>query len=438
MHLLGLTGFVGLTMLFMLVGTQTDQHGRGVGTMLLATFASVGMFLHAASSAGNLVKARKTLENLRAPAAAWTPFLRGCLRDTSLTWLVLAAALMVQLALRPAPKPNWLGAAALVSLAACMGMLYALCQSDLLPRLRKVCHPAAAFAAALLLVLGGPLMLDTAFTELPGAGPVLPLALAALCWPALAGGLLLHWRGPPTLSAPGNEDANVRMLSWLARMRRYSLLKRGVAIAGDRKLDWHSLAGGASFTAVLRMMNSTGTGDALTANHLLGMAALVYQAYHLLAVRDLHWRSFLAPGGMRQRDIAMSIFTSTLHVAGPVVLCMFALLPMMDILLGFSSFDAAMHAAWRHSIILAEIPLVIAAAVVVKGMPQPYAGWFAAAAWMAAFAWAVFTGAAEQPLGGMKADFAYLLLLAAATALLLLGARRLWTPRTMLVYLKLR
>lgn len=434
LHLAGLAGFLGLSMLFTLIGAMTDHKGRGVGTVLLATFACVGMFLHATACANSLITARKTLEHLRAPASAWSPFLHRFLRETSVTWLVLVATLTLQLALRPAPAPHWLAAAALVSLAACLGALLALGQSELMPRLRKICHPAAAFLLAVPLVLSGPVMLNTAFAEQPGAA----LALAALCWPALAAGLLLHWRGPPALPAAGGAKDQDRMLNWLARMRRYSMLKRGVTIVDDRKLDWHTLAGSALCTYFLGMMNSTGAGEALTANHLLGMGGLVYQAYHLLTVRDLHWRSFVAPGGMRQRDIAMNIFSSTLRVGGPLVLFMFALLPVMDMLMGVRSFDAAMQAAWRHTIVLAEIPLVIAAALVLKGLPQPYAGWGAVAAWIAAFAWAGSTGDAPRPLGGMKADYGYLLVLAAATAALLLAARALWTPRRILAYLRLR
>lgn len=433
-HVFVLAAFVGIGLLFMLIAARTDQQGRSTGSLLLATFACVGMFMFAASRANNLVKARKTLENLRAPATAWTPFLRNCLRETSVTWLVLAGTLTLQLALRPGSKPHWLSAGALVSLAACLGMLQSLAQSELMPRLRGMIHPAAAFIVSVPLVLGSPIVLDTEFAAKPG----IALATAVLCWPALAAGLLLRWRGPPVLRAAGRDDGNARLLDWLARLRRYSLLKRGVAIIDDRKFDWHSIAASGSCVFLLDLMASTGTGGALTINHLLGMIALVYQAYHLLSVRDLHWRTFVAPGGMRQRDIAMNIFCSTLRTTGPLVLFMFALLPAMDLLLGFRSFDAAMQGVWRHALLLAELPLIIAAAVLLKALPQPYAGWCAVAAWTAAYALANFTGVATQPLGSMKADFSYLLLLAATTALLLLAARRLWTPRRMLSYLKLR
>jgi hypothetical protein len=292
-QLLGLAGFVALSLLFIFIATRTDQQGRRTGSLLLASFASAGMFLHAAASANKLIQSRKTLENMRAPAAAWTPFLRNCLRDTSLTWLVLALTLMVQVALRPAPKPYWLSAGALGSLAACLGTVYSLAQSELMPRMRNAIHPAAAFAVILPLVLGGPAMLNTAFAAQPGA----LLALALLCWPALTAALLLRWRGPPALCAGARNGEHSLLLGWLARMRRYALLKRGVSVVDDCKLDWHSLAASALCVFFIDLMSSAGPGGALTANHLLGMAALVYHAYHLLAVRDLHWRS--PSGAMR-------------------------------------------------------------------------------------------------------------------------------------------
>jgi hypothetical protein len=433
-QLLGLAGFVALSLLFIVIATQTDQQGRSTGSLLLATFASAGMFLHAAGSANDLITTRKTLENMRAPAGAWTPFLRSCLRGTSVTWLVLAVTLMLQFELRPAPKPAWLSAGALVSLAACLGTIYSLAQSELMPRVRNVVHPAVTFVVIIPLVLGGPAMLNTGFAAEPGAA----LALILLCWPALAAGLLLHWRGPPALPAPNRDEDHAMMLNWLARMRRYSLLKRGVSMVDDRKLDWHNLAASAVCVFFVDLMSSTSPGGALTANHLLGMTALVYHAYHMLAVRDLHWRAFVAPGGMRQRDIAMNIFTSTLRIAVPAVLLVFALLPALDLLLGFRSLDAAMQLIWRHAMILAELPLVIAAAVVLKGLPQPYAGWSAVAVWLAAYVWVGWADIRTTALAGIKADFSYLLVIAAATALLLLAARHLWTPRKILSYLKQR
>jgi len=428
----GLAGFVGVSLLFMLIAAHTDQQGRSTGSLLLATFACVGMFMFAASRANNLVKARTTLENLRAPTAAWTPLLRNCLRETSVTWLVLGGMLMLQLALRPGSKAHWLSAGALVSLAACLGMLQSLAQSALMPRLRGVIHPAAAFIVIVPLLLCSPLVMKTDFAAQPG----IALAAAVLCWPALATGLLLRWRGPPVLGAAGLDEGHAFLRGWLARMRRYSLLKRGVAIVDDRKLDWHNLTASAVCVFFIDLMSSTSAGGALTANHLLGMAALVYHAYHLLAVRDLHWRTFVAPGGMRQRDIAMNIFSSTLRMVVPPVLLVFALLPALDLLLGVRSFDAAMQVIWRHAMILAELPLVIAAAIVLKGLPQPHAGWGAVAAWLAAYVWVGWAGIRTTAIAGVEADFSYLLAIAAATALLLFAARYLWTPRKMLSYLR--
>ncbi|KQV86696.1 hypothetical protein ASD15_29395 [Massilia sp. Root351] len=88
--------------------------------------------------------------------------------------------------------------------------------------------------------------------------------------------------------------------------------------------------------------------------------------------------------------------------------------------------------------ILAELPLVIAAAVVLKGLPQPYAGWGAVAVWLAAYVWVGWADIRTTPIGSVKADFSYLLAIATASALLLLAARRLWTTRRLRSYLRLR
>ncbi|SFU36877.1 hypothetical protein [Pseudoduganella namucuonensis] len=433
-HVVGLTSFACVAVLCIVISSAAGQGAQSVCSVVLASMATFGMFAYAAGSARRLADASKTLGQLRAPAAAWTRFLRDFLGTTSITWLVLSVMLMLQFELRPAPKPHWLSAGALVSLSACLGVLFSLTLSDLLPRLRAAIHSGMAFVVMVSLLIIGLFQLNSAFAAQAGT----PLAAAVLCWPALALGLLWRWQKQPAYRW-SEKPADLPFLArWLSLITRYQMLGNGARTTMEGKIDWHGAAAYGAGSLLVTLLAETSTGEALTLGHLLGVFGFVYVAYHSLRVRDLHWRTFVAPGGMRRRDIARNIFFSTLRWVFPVVLLFFALFPTIDYLVGSLSGMDIVRKVWRYALILPEVPLIVAAAIVIKALPRQRAGWYATGAWVAAWALAAWTGSLGLKIGSITTGPAYLLGVLAATMLLLALAQRLWTPRKMLEYLKLR
>jgi hypothetical protein len=323
------------------------------------------MYWISASMAARIGRAFAVLGQMQAPHALRRALAGQHLQFVTIAWAMLAAGTSLQLAL-PQSQASPLCGAALVSLAACLGMLRNRDLEGALPAgLRHLSGAAPWLAGIALLVLDLNRALDRA--------AMLPPALlvgAALLFPCVAVGLRLRWQRavPASRWRPAPAGRGVAAAINSLAQRYTVLVWRNGAPSGEAEATSTSdkMMRGVMLVlpmVVIRPIWDDGhirLADAVT----LGVAALMVASS--LLVRDLGWRSFVAPGGMRQGRIASHIVASTVPVQlGGVMLgvCLFALVAHFK--WGISDERLAAQ-VMRATLMAAELAFVTTLAVILR------------------------------------------------------------------------
>ena len=146
-----------------------------------------------------------------------------------------------------------------------------------------------------------------------------------------------------------------------------------------------------------------------------------------LAVRDLHWRALLLPGGLQRKRIGMHILLSTLTFEVAAMLLVAAVYLAAQI--GFGAAPAeALADVLDVAILPLELVFVTSAAVLVRTL-RPLALAVLLAAAVAAGLGALYAG---HDMLNWTIGPGYVLFLAAATAASTWLANRRWTPEKLL------
>jgi hypothetical protein len=396
----------------------------GMAAARLLTFPAMAlMFWIACTKTTQLIRALTVLGQLLAPHRLRRQLVWEKLWFITLSWAFLATGATLQLAL-PQSQASALSGAALVSLAACLGMLRSLPAARRLPVPVPQLLEATPYLAALILLDFNALL--TQFGNLP----VLALALAALTFPCLAWWLERHWRAAlPAFrwSALAPSQGITGWIAMQARRRTILTWRSGQPFQDGHASHIAPLAMRIAVLALPFIISRPVWGNGEISLH--GAATLSVMAMFIagaLVVRDLHWRSFLMPGGMRPRRVASHILASTMAVQFGIVL----ILTLVLVSLGPLSLEAIIHRLMRSSILLTELLFATSLAMVLR------------AALPSVRMWATVAGAAVilllYPMAHLPNSVAaslpvYLLALLGASMLLLVLANRLWSAEKLFV-----
>lgn len=372
----------------------------------------------------------------KVPTSAWRKMVDDAASHGGLIWAVLMLATWFQVLISDSGIAPLAGPA-LVSLLACFSVL---------PHFALTPRWSSGWRWVNWLLLGGLVVafasgrvgqLFAGFYALPSA----MLALLTLALPLT--GLLLarRWRA----SAPTyrwTEPATVHPLRRRAQIElgRYTMLplkEAPDALAGFEKSEpglkvVQLVAGIVSLNLMAFLPLSVARGEApATLLTLVVLLAWSIGQSGMLVARDAHWRSLLAPGGLRRGSVATSVWTTTLALQlGGSLLIAFAVAIAARV--GFGcSWESLIAGAYKYGYVVLNLPLLVACAMLVRLLP----GWLRALGGLALVI--VFTSPALINAAWFKhvADpgialypALYLGLLTAATLALLAFANRRWEP----------
>ncbi len=291
-------------------------HGSAstAASRMLTLPALAAMYWIASANAAQLARAFAVLGQMQAPHALMRALVREKLTNLLLAWAFLATGLTLQLAL-PASQVSACSGAALVSIAACLGTLRSLSQARLLALPLPKLLAAAPYLACLALIL----LDQNALLDRVGRMPLPILALGALTFPYLAWRLAQRWQHALPVyrwSAPKPQHS---IIAWIAmQARRNTLLTWGSpwrqpddASPISARTGQYAIVIYPLFIMAGRPMWAEGR-VAFFAPLVLLFVSLVTASG--LVARDVHWRSFLIPGGLQRGRIASHILVSTLAV----------------------------------------------------------------------------------------------------------------------------
>jgi hypothetical protein len=411
--------------------TVTGSPGQGADTAIKIMLGAGGVFLTLVVHyhAQGLHDALRVLGALRVPDALWRAWLGAWLATITRYWAAVSAGTAIQLAM-PASSTFWLAGPALLSLLLCFAALRAAAGAGLVrPIWRRAARPAA-LAVILALALKGPGAALAWFAALPAA-----LLLAfSLAWPALAWACWRRHAGQ--VPAYGTVAPAPRRINRAAAfMRRYTVLQwRPQAEAGDmpqapgplRKAAM-VMNGEILFYIVLLQMLTVHWNSPATPLRAIGLFFICMITTGKLAVRDLHWRGLLLPGGLQRKRIGTHILLSTLTFQ--VAAMLLITIAYLAARIGFGAAPAhALASVLQVAILPLELVFLTSAAVLVRTL-RP-------------LALAVLIGtAAAAGLGALYAGYdtlrwtigpGYVLFLAAGTAACTWLANRRWTPEKLL------
>lgn len=369
-----------------------------------------------------MARALAVLGQIQAPHALRRALVREKLRQVTLAWAFLAGGLTLQLALPQAHVPALAGAA-LVSAAACLGMLRSLSRARLLPIPFAQLLDAAPFLICAALIL-----LDlNRLLERVGSLPMTVLALCALAFPCLALRLARRWGHSLPLYRWAERAPSRGLAAWVSmQARRYTMLTSHQ----DRDAPFPAASKASILAMPFLVMAGRPLWEAGTINlfQCLMLTVVVASSSGALIVRDLHWRSLLMPAGLRRGSIGWHIVASTLTLQYGVMLLLAAVYGIGAHFGAGVSWDRIGQDLLRASTLPLELLLVTSAAVVVSAAPKlSWAGasllLFALGAGFAALIWKSmnFPVTLTVPLP------VFVLTLLGASALLVGLANRIWT-----------
>ena len=406
--------------------------GGGADTAIKVMLGAGGVFLVLLVHyhAQGLHDAVRVLGAQRTPDALWRAWLRGWLATVTRYWAAVSIGATVQLAM-PASSTFWLAAPALLSLLLCLAALRAMAQAGLAP---PACRPAAklaVFAAILVLALvKGPGAALAWFAALPAA----LLLVFSLAWPALAWTAWRRYGGkPPAYGAVPPVPRRVNRAATF--MKRYTVLQwqppTPVEDAPQDAGPLHKVAmlmnGEILFYVILLQLHTVHWNSTATPLRAIGLFFVSMMATGKLAVRDLHWRGLLLPGGLQRKRIGTHILLSTLTFQFAAMLLVAAVYLAARIGLGAAPADA-LASVLDVAILPLELVFVTSGAVLVRTLRPLALGLLIGAA-------------AAAGLGALYAGYdtlrwsigpGYVLFLAAGTATCTWLANRRWTPEKLL------
>lgn len=422
----------------MMLASNNKVAGTAEGARLVLAASAWLIIAIGALQFKGLARAREVVGRQLLPRALWRRWLRACLVETSMIWGFLATINGTLMA-APASVLPWTVAPALLSLCLCVGVVGMLAYQFMLPE--RLVLPAKALVGALLLAamwLDGDLLM-ACLVSLPLAA----LVVLALAWPLVgsaltlrAGRLMEAYRRQPA-SASGTLLASID-----SRLRRYAPL--------DWRNSWKwrpapQQAGGGTRLAWLASVTFPvffffDTLSPLTllrgpdVRQLVSLGLLALFMTPNLVARDLHWRLLLMPGGWRRGRIASEIFFSTLRVQLMVVAATAVAYVLIQRLLKGQPVWDALVAVAVYAPVMWEVAFAVSAALVLRALPRYHPvtiaiGIVLACCWFY-LRWSV--GRADLPQLRGAGMLIMMLTTAAATAVLLRVANRMWTTEKLL------
>jgi hypothetical protein len=400
---------------------------QGYAALYLLQAAALFMLFLSSSAATRLAQTARILALRRVPAAVWSGSVTLRLASVWANGAALLAALAVTWmpgAAAPAPV---LASIATLSLAACIGTLFSTLRSGLLPRLRNRLLHGVALAALAAFFLYGHVALS-AFAQIPAA----VLLVVAASWPLMAVALRRHWRSMPHLP-PSGQGSDIP--AWSAMVLRYTVLQP--RFLQDNKLQ-SSVLGGLRMGMVSlcwSLMPPLALGGTLTVGHLLAFIPWLPAAMTMVAIRDLHWRTMLAPARNGTPSLALRIYRPSLKIAVFLLLVLMLGQALLDAIVGGSAAGILSHLE-NWLVFGMQAPLLVAACVLLCALPNPRRTMWGT--FIAAFLALAMTHVGELysvPVEGLQAGAAYAAGIAMLSGLVLLAAKRLWTQSRLLPYL---
>jgi hypothetical protein len=414
--------FIGMAIYWatMMPAVFGTAHAKAAATQVLLLPAIGLMYWVASNKMYELTRAAAVLRQLSAPHLLWRDMCLAALRYTGFTWLFLASGCSLQMAL-PASGVSAVAGAAIMSLVALAALGRSL---SAMPRVLDI--GLALLALPVLLLSPGALL--AWFGNLP----VVLLAGITVAFPVLLLLLARRWRSPPPRL--GWEPA-VRAERWVdvvrTQLNRFTMLPIAPLEANPSQAPSNFSRMLITALPVTVMLITSGTVFQVNGQiDLVRFALLMTLALLLttgLAVRDMHWRTLLAPGGLKRGRLGLHIWVSTMFVQGIVLL--------VGVLFAVAVIRFTMNDPWPvlermlsvQALLPLEIAFATALAVTLRALPH-FGLWGTATLVLVNIVVYLMWGlkAAEGPL---LTTNVYIGAMVAATVLLLLASNRLWTLR---------
>jgi hypothetical protein len=387
---------------------------------LLIVPACVLMLFSTMGASKALTGAFRVLGQLRAPGIVWQGMMRKSLLHIALVWLLLALSTGMHFGL---------AGPALMSVLACMAVLDEFRDAGWLTQAQA--NVLMVLNPALGSLLGTQAVHNV---ELP-TGILLPLAL--LC-PAMLLWLLRRWeRAAPLYRWPATRAEPSWGEKLGARMRRYTVLDYSRPVSTQGRVNATVVNPAmlvlASMPSLLVLLASITLRQqqALTMAQILVLPYATLLLSYCLIARDLHWRSFLLPGGMRRGHIALRIWMPTMKLQLTsllvwIVLCFFVRFIAARYLIDLPAPNLA-----TISLMLIELTFATSLALLLRALPRAKTWIKWTALWVVVevsiFVIAGFLLPRFLAIPMALGQAGYMAMLLAASMLLLAASGRLWT-----------
>ncbi|NVD98120.1 hypothetical protein [Massilia sp. BJB1822] len=429
-------GAIGIAWIATILLAKAPVDEATAGSAILLMVIVLGGFVYAFLRAASLARAFAVFGGLRTPSRLWRKAALRFIRQLTLAWFGIGLAGAAQIVLCSS-RAEWSVAFALAALALCAGIAYPLSKQNLLPfRQHKVVLYGLVALLAIILLLGPVELLKPLLTLPP------PLLLAiALALPAAAWTLHQYWQ---TASTRGKSGAAEGMKLWQplkSYLQRFhpllwSSAMENSAAGAERNATGMNFARGLNTILLAYMVpNWLGKpwGAPLSIMNLFVLAVLCANAASVLTIRDLHWRSFVMPGGLKRGRIGTSILLATIQL---MMLC-WLLGCAIIFLFSYAILDNApleiLRSFTGHIIALPEMIFVVSCAIAIRSRSLIVFGW--GFTLLALGGWASYLYLKDlppTPFESLAVGPAYLACLLAGSAALIVFANRRWTQQRLL------
>ncbi|MBB3117953.1 hypothetical protein [Pseudoduganella violacea] len=427
---------IGVAWIATILLVQAPVDDATAGSALLLMVIALGSFVYAFLRAAALARAFAVLGGLRAPSGLWRKAAARFIRQLTLAWFGIGLAGAAQIVLCSA-RAEWSTAFALSALALCAGIALPLSKQNLLPFHQ---HKSVLYGLAALLGLVlwfGPVTMLQPFLILPA-----PLLLAiALAWPAAAWILHQRWQTASLREKSGNAEGMKLWQPLKSYLQRFHPLLWNSAVensapGAERSITTMNFIAGFNAILLAHMVpNWLGKpwGAPLSMMNLFVLAVLCANAASALTIRDLHWRSFVMPGGLKRGRIGTSILLATMQI---MTLC-WLLGYTIVFFFSYTFLDKApltiLQSFAGHLIALPEMIFVVSCAIAIRASSFIIFGWiFALVALGGWTSYLYLKDLPPTPFEALAVGPAYLACLLGGSAALLAFANRRWTPQRLL------
>lgn len=427
---------IGIAWIVAILPVKAPVDEATAASLILLMVIALGSYVYAFLRAAALARAFAVLNGLRAPSPLWRRAAARFIWQLSIAWFGIGVAGTVQIVLCFS-HVAWSAAFATSALGLCAGMAFPLSKQRLLPFRR---HKAVLYGLGALLTLVlllGPMHVLEFISTLPAA----LLLAVALAWPAAAWPLHQRWQGAALGGASGQARTANAWQPFKNYLQRFYLLSWDPVMANstagaERNFTSMNFLGGFNVILLAYMVpNWLGKtwGAPLSILNLLVLALLCANATSALSVRDLHWRSFVMPGGLKRGRIGTSILLATMQI---MLLCWAA-----GGALGFLFLYGVMGKAplailqsfAAHAIALPEMIFVVSCAIAIRAKSLMVFGWILALVLLGGWAFYLYLkDLPPAPFEALAVGPAYVAFLLAASAALIAFANRRWTQQRLL------